>query len=253
MTKATVRLPALVVVALGTLSVPAVGQSQVTSRTVAFFAATAANPATETPIAAPVVYPVALVSCDQAKVAEAPPITNPSEGRLDDPAAVTRDCVLPLQPQVAALPAGTYRGAMRSFTGATPGAWSLLTTPFSVTAQVHPCDAAPVASATVTAGARTLRWCTPDVDVPGNPVAITGWMMEVDGVKAVLGGVTVGATTNTAGQRNYSAVVTVSAGTRVLRLFAVNAQGEAGTSPTLTVTVTSPLGPPRPSFFLGIS
>ena len=107
-------------------------------------------------------------------------------------------------------------------------------------------------TATVLEGTRTLTVCNDGKDVNGNVVAITGWAVYVDGVRAVAANVVAGSTTNAAGLRDYAVTVSLSRGTRLVQVVALNAQGEATKSSTLTVAVNAPLGVPSVSLIKGI-
>jgi len=228
--------------------------AQATAFTVAAFPASATNPATATPVAPPVTYPLAQVVCNQPKVSETTPIVNPYEGRIDDPSnPTTRDCALPIEPQFIALPVGSgFKAAYRAVSGTSTSAWSAFSTPFAVTAQTHACDGAAPTTGTVPAGISTRSWCWNGLDVNGNPTVITSWTATVDGTRVLLGNVVVGATANAQGRRLYSAPMTLTAGTRVVRVAGTNAIGEAVFSQSYTMTVTPVLGPPSVADIRGI-
>lgn len=233
---------------------PALASAQTTGYSVAVFGSTATNPATATPIAPAVVYPLSAVTCGQPKVAETTPIVNPYEGRIDDPANAALDCAVAIEPQVLALPVGTgYKIAFRAMAGTTPSTWSPMSTPFSVAMQTtHPCDGTAATSGTVLVGNRTLSWCFNGLDTTGNPANVTSWAVYVDGVRSVLSGVTVGATANTAGFKLYQAPLTLAGGTHTVQVAGVNSVGEAVKSATFTVTVTVPQSAPSVSNIRGI-
>lgn len=232
--------------------------AQATAYSVSVFNGNVTNPATGTPVRPAVVYPLAQVSCNLTpKATETLPIVDPNEGRFDDPAnPTTRDCSIALDVQMRALPAGTiYRAAVRTVTGSTLSAWSPLSSIFTVTAapQAHPCDGATLSTAAVIEGTRTLTICNDGKDVNGSVVQITGWAIYVDGVRSVLASVTAGTTANAAGLRDYSVSLPLTRGTKVIQIVALNAQGEAAKSTTLTVTVSAPLGVPSVSLIKGLS
>jgi len=221
--------------------------AQATAFSVAAFPATATSPATGTPLAAPVTYPLASLACNQPKESETLPIVNPDEGRVDDPAnPTTRDCAIPIAAQFVALPAGTgFRAAYRVVAGTAVSAWSAFSTPFAITvAQTHPCDGVPPTTGTVVEGTRTLTWCWDGRDTNGNATTVTAWTAMVDNVRRALNNVTVGGTANAQGKRLYSAQLVVTPGTRLIQIAGTNAVREAVFSATFTVTVTqAPAGP----------
>jgi hypothetical protein len=222
--------------------------AQTTAYSVAVFGPTVTNPATSAPVAPAVVYPVASVPCGQAKAAEtAQPIVNPYEGRFDDPASpTTKDCAVPIESQILGLPAGSgYTIAYRPMAGDSLLAWSPLSSTFAVAAQtVHPCDGVAPTSGSVLSGTRTLSWCFNGLDANGQPTTVTSWVAYIDGVRTILGTVTVGTTANGAGMKLYSAPVTLASGTRVVQIAGVNAVGEAVKSASFTSTVTVPPAAP---------
>lgn len=230
--------------------------AQTTAYSVSVFGPSVTNPATATPIAPAVVYPIASVPCGQPKVTESqPPIVNPYEGRFDDPASpATRDCAVPIESQVTALPSASgYQIAYRPLIGSTPGAWSPLSSTFAVAAQAaHPCDGVAPTSGSVVSGSRTVSWCWNGLDTNGQPTTVTSWAIYVDGVRAVLGTVTVGATANSAGLKLYSAPVTLSAGSHTVQIAGVNATGEAVKSASFSAQVTVPPAPPSVAVIRGI-
>lgn len=229
--------------------------AQTTAYSVAVFGPTVTNPATATPIAPAVAYPVASVPCGQVKAVEtSPPIVNPYEGRFDDPADATKDCAVPIESQILALPIGTnYKTAYRPVSGTTFGAWSPLSTSFAVAAQTaHPCDGVPPTTGTVQQGARTLSWCFNGIDANGQPTTVTSWAVYIGGVRTVLASVTVGTTANAAGLKLYSAPITLSSGTYVVQIAGVNATGEAVKSASFSATVTIPPAVPSAAVIRGI-
>lgn len=223
---------------------------------VAAFPSSATNPATAMPLATPVIYPIASVACNQAKVAETLPIVNPNEGRYDDPAnPTTRDCALALDAQFRALPLGSgLKAAYRFRSGATPGTWSPFSTAFAVTApQTHPCDGTPPSAGTVLEGTRTLSWCWDGLDANGAPTTATAWTATVDGARVTLTNVQVGATANAQGKRLYAASLALLRGTRAVRVAGTNAVGEGVFSAVFTITVTVPAAAPSVAEIRGIS
>jgi hypothetical protein len=230
--------------------------AQTTAYSVAVFPPSTTNPATATPVAPAVSYPASAVPCGQPKAAEtAQPIINPYEGRFDDPVDSTKDCAMPIDAQIQALPVGAgYLAAYQPLVGATPGAWSPLSTPFAVVAAqtTHPCDGTAPTTGTVQAGARTISWCYSGLDANGQPTTVTGWAAYVDGVRSTLGTVTVGATANGAGLKLYQAPITLAAGSHVVQIAGVNATGEAVKSVSFSSTVTVPPAAPAAAIIRGI-
>lgn len=229
--------------------------AQTTAYSVAVFDPTATNPATATPVAPPVSYLLAAVPCGQAKALEStPPIVNPYEGRIDDPGDATKDCAIPIETQMLALSPGSgYMAAYRPLVGSTPGAWSPLSTPFTVAAQLpHPCDGTAPTTGSVQAGARTISWCWNGLDANGQPTTIATWALYLDGVRSVLSGVTVGTTANSAGLKLYTAPLTVTSGTHAIQVAGTNTMGEAVKSATFTAAVTVPPAQPSAAIFRGI-
>lgn len=227
--------------------------AQTTAYSVSVFDPTVTNPATGTPVAPAVVYPVASVPCGQLKVAETVPIVNPYEGRFDDPVDATKDCAVPIEPQILALAPGSgYTVAYRPMAGATPGAWSPISSAFAVVQVVSPCDGVPPVTGSVQAGTRTVSWCFGGLDANGQATTVTSWAAYVDNVRTVLGTVTVGTTANSAGLKLYQAPITLTAGTHTVQIAGVNATGEAVKSATFTSTVTVPPAVPAAAIIRGI-
>ena len=111
----------------------------------------------------------------------------------------------------------------------------------------HACDTTPPTDYTVQVGqAFRLGWCLPETDVNGQPVALTGWTVQRDGV-ALAVSLAAGTTVSAGGERYYEtdAISEASAGVVAYRVVATNAQGNSPPSPDVTVTVVSPAGPPR--------
>lgn len=229
--------------------------AQTTAYSVAVFGPSVTNPATASPVAPAVTYSVASVPCGQAKASETPqPIVNPYEGRFDDPVNVTKDCAVPIEAQILALAPGSgYTVAYRPVAGTTVGAWSPLSSTFTVAAQTaHPCDGVPPTSSTVLAGTRTLTWCHNGLDANGQPTTFSSWVAYIDTVRTVLSSVTVGTTANASGYKLYSAPVTLSSGTHVVQIAGVNTTGEAVKSASFTTTVSLPAAPPSAAVIRGI-
>jgi len=111
---------------------PAAAQVEPTvSYSLGIFASTVTDPNVGPPVAAPVVYPVAQVTCGQPKIVPPVTISNPTEARFDDPSNATLDCRFTIAPQVTALPIGTaYRAASRANGATVTSAWSTLSNPF---------------------------------------------------------------------------------------------------------------------------
>lgn len=226
----TKTLFALLLIVLAT---PALAQPA----TVAVFSSTALDANTATPVMPAWTY-AAPVCGQRPKLVEAPPIVNADTGAYDDPTDATADCRLDLRPQLAALPLGSYRAAVK---GATT-TFGTLSTAFTMAAQaVHPCDGADPVSGTVAAGSRTLSWCYPDNTTGGSP--ITGWAVYV-GTTRTTPTVTTGTTVNAAGRRLYTSVITVTAGSLALQVAAFNAIGEGAKSATFALTVQAPATAP---------
>lgn len=229
--------------------------AQTTAYSVAVFGPSTTDPAVDTPVGPVVSYPIAIVACSQTKASETPqPIVNPYEGRFDDPTDATKDCAVPIEAQVLALaPGAGYKTAYRALAGATPGAWSPLSSPFAVAAgQAHPCDGVPPVTGTVQSGTRTISWCFSGLDANGQPTTVTTWAAYVDGVRTMLGSVSVGATANAAGLKLYQAPITLASGTHVVQIAGVNATGEAVKSASFSTTVTVPPAVPAAVVIRGI-
>lgn len=112
-------IAALVVCALAHTS----AQSPIVSYTVTIWGMGPGGLTNTSPAAPSVIYASANVPCGQPKLPQsAPPLVNVTEGRLDDPANKTLDCVINLAKQVADLPAGNYRIGWRAdgATGSSP-------------------------------------------------------------------------------------------------------------------------------------
>lgn len=215
------------------LAFPAMAQPA----TIAVFPATASDPNTAVPIAAPVQYtPTCGVT---PKLVEITPIVNPNTGAYDDPADASKDCTLNIAAQFSALPQGqTYKAAVKL--GVDP--FGPFSTAFSVSAaQVTDLCALPdPTSGTVVAGTRTITWCYPENATGGSP--ITGWALYVDGARS-LPSVVVG-TVQPSGRRAYTASIAVATGSRQIQVAPINAIGEGTKSAVFTLSVQAPTTAP---------
>lgn len=105
----------------------------IVSRDVGFFAAGVDPAAGGQPIQAPTNFPLSQTTCGQAKQTVSGTVVNPSEVRFDDPADVTKDCVITAAAAgvIASIPFGVgYKAAARSRGATTVAAWSALSNPF---------------------------------------------------------------------------------------------------------------------------
>jgi hypothetical protein len=221
------------------------------SATVAVFSSNATDPNTATPVAAPVTY--STPTCNQPLGVETPsPILNPQTGFWVDPANSARECRVNIASQIAALPVGGYKGAVRL--GA--GVYGAFSTAFAVAAQpAHPCDGPPPSSGATVAGPRTVAWCHSGLDANGTATTVTNWRVY-DGATVTtvpLSSVTVGSTANAQGLRLYSTTLTLAAGSRSLQVAGVNAVGEGPRSPAFALTVTPPAAVPAAPVVRGVS
>lgn len=103
---------------------------------VAFWLAATVDPNATAPVATPVNYAGASITCSLAKITRTTSlVVNPSALRFNDPAnPATFDCAITITAQVAALPNDQvqYRASARQVVGATAGPYGALSTnPFA--------------------------------------------------------------------------------------------------------------------------
>lgn len=84
-----------------------------TTITIAIYPTTAADPNVATPSAAPVTYPMSGAACGQTKAPTPSNPINPTLASFDDPADATKDCVLNIATQIAALASGNYKASAK--------------------------------------------------------------------------------------------------------------------------------------------
>ncbi len=213
--------------------------------TIAVYPVSAIDANATTPVATPVQYtPTCGLSPKQA---ESPlPLVDPLEGYYDDPADITKDCRVPLATQMAALPVGSYKAAVKVGTSI----YSPLSTAFAVSAAqvtTHPCDGVPPTTGTVVEGSRLLIWCWDGKDANGNATTITQWVVYFGATRQVLTNILAGSTVNSQGLRDYRTSVPLTRGTYAIQYAAVNATGESQKSGVFTLTVTpAPAVPTAP-------
>lgn len=100
---------------LGALAVGVVASAQTqapVSYTVGIWPSTATDPNLSAPLST-ALYPLSAVTCGEPRQLSLPTIINPDEGRFDDPANATLDCVVAIRTQILTVPPGTYKVALR--------------------------------------------------------------------------------------------------------------------------------------------
>lgn len=214
----------------------------VSAQTVATFASTVTDPNAAAPLSSASYTP----ACGQAFAAQSSPLTNVTEGRYPDPANAALDCVVTLQAQMAALPSGSYKAALK--VGALFGPLSSTFTAAQVT---DPCAGTPATAGAAFVGTRTFGWCVDGKDTNGNPAAYTGWAVYLDNVRTVVVGTAQG--TGTSGLTFYTAPLAVAAGVHSVQVAAVNAVAESAKSGTFTVTVSMPASAPTAPVFRSVN
>lgn len=105
--------PSVVCALLGSLLLASTAWAQAPTIVLAIYDSTVTDANLAIPVLAPVTY-TALMCGLTPKLVETPPIANPFEAYIDDPADPTKDCRVSIQAQIQSLPPGrSYRAAVR--------------------------------------------------------------------------------------------------------------------------------------------
>lgn len=204
-----------------------------------------ANTSTSSPLSETLFY-AADVTCGQTKTASPGTVTDPGHVEFDDPDDGTKACRLTVNQAttIFVLPVGNYFATLKAFASNTTDD-SAHSNAFTRSAPTpppdppHACDATPPVSSSPAAGSRTLTWCHHDIDTAGLPSVVTAWALYKDDVRSVLTGVTTDGVLNAEGLVKYQATITLTSGTHLLQLAALNARGgEGAKSPVFTVMVS---------------
>lgn len=126
------RLACLSAVLFCLSALPAFAQLEpgTTSGTLAFFAASAADPNVATPVAPPVDYVAAVITCGLAKPSPLAGIVNPTTAWMDDPSDATKACRFTITAQVRGLSFASLKGSLRMNAGANSSGYGPFSNPF---------------------------------------------------------------------------------------------------------------------------